>query len=350
MSMPLRILLIEDSDDDATLLVRELRRGGYAPEWRRVDTPAGLEAALDEAEWDALTCDWVMPHFSAPAALQLLRKRGCDLPTLIVSGEVGEEVAVSAMKSGAHDFVSKHRLTRLVPAIERELRESAERRALRRAEATLRQTQERLRAFIEQASDLIFTLDGEGRVTSVNAAVSDAIGYQPEELLGRSALDLVAPHHRARSAAALQRLHAGEPGEGFEFEVLHKHGEPRVLEIRGHTLRQDGAQLESFHIARDITERRRREAERARLSAALEQAPEPIAITDAHDTIIYLNPAGERLTGFSRADAGQPSARIRRQDSRLVRLAVTVSPIRDADGRIVDYVGRPTKADESLPR
>jgi sigma-B regulation protein RsbU (phosphoserine phosphatase) len=365
MATALRVLLIEDSDDDALLLLRELRRGGFDPIWQRVDTPEALHEALDGADWDLITCDWVMPKFSAPAALELLRARRCDVPVIIVSGEVGEEVAVSALRSGARDYVSKQKLTRLVPAITRELEEFADQRARRQAEASLRRAQDRLRIFFEQASDLIFTLDGEGRITSVNAAVREMLGYAPAELVGCVGLDLLAPEGRPQGLMALQGIRSGEPIERFEFDVLAKNGETRVLEIRGHAVHWADGPMETFHIARDVTERRRAEAERARLSAALEQAPEPIAITDADGTVVYLNPAGERLTGVSRAEAqGRPYATLsgsnggdgswsrsmiqRREDGSLVRIEVTVSPIRDAAGRIVNYVGG-LRDDEDAP-
>ena len=298
---PLRILLIEDSEDDAVLLLRELRRGGYAPQSLRVDTADALCAAL-ERDWDLVTCDWVMPKFSAPAALELLRQHGCELPVIIVSGEVGEEVAVSALKSGAHDYISKHRLTRLVPAVDRELREFADRQARRRAEAALGRAQERLQLFIDTATDLIFTLDDDARVTSVNAAVREVLGYEPDELIGRPGLDLLAPESRDIGRLGLEQVWRGEPIEHFEFETLTRDGQRRVLEIRGRAVHTLDGRIESFHIARDITERRRAEAERARLSAALEQSPEPIAVTDAEGALIYLNPAGERLTGLSSAE------------------------------------------------
>lgn len=360
MSTPLRVLLIEDSEDDALLLLRELRRGGFEPTWRRVETPQALHDALDGGEWDVITCDWVMPKFSAPAALELLRARRCDLPVIIVSGEVGEEVAVSALRSGARDFVSKQKLTRLVPAITREREEYADQQARRHAEASLRRAQDRLRVFFEQASDLIFTLDGDGRVTSVNEAVRELLGYTPAELVGRTGLELLAPGGRAQGLAALQSLRAGAPIERFEFDVLAKDGRTRVLEIRGHAVHWADGPMETFHIARDVTARRRAEAARATACVALEQAPEPIAITDAEGAVVYLNPAGERLAGVSRAEAlGRPYTALagpegswsraviqRRQDGSLVRIEVTVSPIRDAAGRIVDYVGR--SADDAV--
>ncbi|HXQ20781.1 MAG TPA: ATP-binding protein [Candidatus Acidoferrales bacterium] len=152
MSVPLRVLLIDDSEDDAALVLRELRHGGYEPTWERVDCAPALADALARQKWDLITCDYVMPSFSAPEALKLIHDRRIDVPVIIISGQVGEEVAVTAMKAGAHDYVSKHKLMRLCPAIERELHEAEVRRARRQAER-------RTAALLEVATDISGTLD-----------------------------------------------------------------------------------------------------------------------------------------------------------------------------------------------
>ncbi len=136
--MPLRALIVEDSEDDALLLVQHLREGGYAPRWRRVDTPEALAAAIEAEEWDIVFADYTMPRFSGTRALALIRERGLDMPFIFVSGTIGEEIAVQAMKSGAHDYVMKNNTKRLLPAIERELREAQLRRGRKRAEEALR--------------------------------------------------------------------------------------------------------------------------------------------------------------------------------------------------------------------
>ena len=135
MSTPLRVLLIEDAEDDAELLLRTLRRGGYAPTATRVDTEAAFVAALDAQAWDLIIADYALPQFSGLAALRLLQARGGDVPFIVVSGAVGERVAVEAMKAGAHDYLMKDNLTRLVPAVERELREAEVRRERERTAA-----------------------------------------------------------------------------------------------------------------------------------------------------------------------------------------------------------------------
>ena len=134
MSTPLRVLIVEDSEDDAALLVRELRRGGYDPSFLRVDTAGGMKAALDSHLWDVIICDHSMPLFSAPAALSILQEAHLDLPFIIASGTIGEEAAVNAMKSGAHDYILKDNLARLIPAIDRELREAVVRKGRREGE------------------------------------------------------------------------------------------------------------------------------------------------------------------------------------------------------------------------
>jgi two-component system cell cycle sensor histidine kinase/response regulator CckA len=138
MSEPLRVLIVEDSKDDALLIARELRRGGYDLQMERVDTPQGFGAALAGQTWDVIIADYSMPRFSGLAALEMLRKSELDLPFVLVSGTIGEEIAVAAMKAGAHDYVLKDNLARLEPAVRRELQEIQVRRARKRAEQLLR--------------------------------------------------------------------------------------------------------------------------------------------------------------------------------------------------------------------
>src|SRR5213079_1887820 len=137
MHVPLRVLIAEDSEDDVRLLLRELQRAGYEPTHERVDNPAAMTAALDRHAWDLVIGDYSMPVFSGPAALALLRARDLDTPFIFVSGTIGEDVAVEAMKAGAQDFLTKGNLRRLIPAIQRELRDTEVRRERRRAQTAL---------------------------------------------------------------------------------------------------------------------------------------------------------------------------------------------------------------------
>ena len=138
MGKPLRVLLVEDSEDDALIVLHELRRGGYDLTSERVQTALAMNAALDKHAWDIVIADYVMPSFSAPDALVLLKSKGFDVPFIVVSGKIGEDIAVATMKAGAHDYIMKDSLKRLNAAVERELREAVERRERRRADDAIR--------------------------------------------------------------------------------------------------------------------------------------------------------------------------------------------------------------------
>lgn len=135
MKTKLNILIVEDAPDDAVLMTRELERADYDVTSKRVETEAALKEALAQETWDAVLCDYTLPRFSGTKALQIVNQTDADLPFIYVSGTIGEEVAVEAMKSGAHDYVLKSHLARLVPAVERELREAKIRREHRILEA-----------------------------------------------------------------------------------------------------------------------------------------------------------------------------------------------------------------------
>ncbi len=139
MSIPLRLLLVEDSERDAQLVLRNLRQGGYEPAHLRVQTALDLKASLSNREWDVVVADHSLPGSDSLSALLLVREAGLDLPFLIVSGTISDEEAVRAMRAGAHDYIFKDSLARLVPAVRRELLEAAERRCRQRAEAALHQ-------------------------------------------------------------------------------------------------------------------------------------------------------------------------------------------------------------------
>ena len=154
MNKSLRLLVVEDLEDDALLLLRHFRRAGYEIVSQTVDSSSAFRAALADAKWDLILADYSLPGFGALGALKILRETGQDLPFVIVSGVVGEETAVAAMKAGAHDFLLKDRLERLVPAVERELAEAEVRREHRRVEADRQRLITELQAALAQVKTL----------------------------------------------------------------------------------------------------------------------------------------------------------------------------------------------------
>src|ERR671916_1154466 len=274
MGLPLRVLLVEDSEDDALLLVRMLRRGGYDPTWERVETAAAMEAALDGRSWDLVISDHSMPAFSSLAALGLLRRKGfVDLPFIIVSGRIGEDAAVSAMKAGADDYLMKDNLARLNSAIERELRDAEVRRERRQAE-------EKYRSIFENAVEGIFQTTVDGRFLTANPAMARMLGYEsPEELLGaisniRDQLYLEPERREEFYQLALRDGFVS----GFEVQMRRKDGGTVWVSANARAIYDAGGDISGYEgTVENITERKRaeealrqiREAERRRIAREL---------------------------------------------------------------------------------
>jgi PAS domain S-box-containing protein len=190
MGIPLRTLIIEDSEDDALFVVRVLQKGGYDPEYERVETADAMREALERGTWDIIISDYNMPHFSGYAALELYKERGFDFPFIIVSGVIGEEIAVAAMVSGAHDYVMKNNLPRLIPAIQRELRDAESRRGRKQVVEELYRMNELLTSIVENIPNMIFLKDAKDlRFVRFNQAGEDLLGYSREDLLGKNDYD-----------------------------------------------------------------------------------------------------------------------------------------------------------------
>src|SRR5690242_688094 len=158
MTYPLHILMVEDSTSDADSLLREIQRGGYDPIYKLVDTEEAMRAELERQLWDIVISNYTMPRFNALAALHLTKQHDPDLPFIIASSDNGEEIAVEAMRAGAQDYVLKSNPSRLLPAIERELRERIVRRAGRQAQRELEENESRLRAIVSNIPGVVFQL------------------------------------------------------------------------------------------------------------------------------------------------------------------------------------------------
>ena len=205
MRKPLRLLMVEDSENDAELLLLELNRGGYQVSHVRVDTEDAMARALREQHWDIIISDYYMPSFDAQAALKVLHESKVGIPLIVVSGTIGEETAVQALQAGARDFLLKGRLARLIPAIERELREHEVGIARERAERALRESEERYRRIVETTNEGVWWLDAKGRTTFVNRQMAALLGHDVPSILGRPILDFVHTESRALLASSLER-------------------------------------------------------------------------------------------------------------------------------------------------
>jgi len=252
MGVPIRLLLVEDSEDDAQLLLRELKRGGYQPAHERVATEASLAAALDRQEWDLVIGDHSMPGFSGIAALVLVRGRGLDVPFISVSGTLTEDMAVAAMKAGANDWVTKGQLKRLIPAVERELRDA-------KARATLRATEASYATMVEHAPVPIYRSTPDGRILAVNDALVRLLGYASadEVLQLRMARDVYAdPAERQR---LLDRdVQSDRVYDELEATWKRQDGRLLTLQLSVRTIRNALGHVDYYEtFVHDLTEQRR---------------------------------------------------------------------------------------------
>lgn len=262
MHSHLQLLIVEDLEDDMLLILRELRQGGYRLDYVRVETPEAMQAALDRTTWDLIIADYTLPKFSAPEALKLVQRQQQDLPFIIVSGTIGEEIAVAAMKAGAHDYIFKGNLARLVPAVERELREAKERQKRHQAELALRESEEKIReqaALINIASDAIFVCDFSNQITFWNQGAERLYGWSAGEVIGKDIRTLLGQD--LEDSEMLQTVLEKGEWQG-ECQKLNKTGQIVIVATRCTLVRGEVGEARSILIVdTDITEKKLLEAQ-----------------------------------------------------------------------------------------
>ncbi len=259
MDKPLRVLLIEDSEDDAVLILRELRKAGYTPLSERVETEYTMRSALSSQKWDIILSDYNMPEFCAAEALSVYRECGIEIPFIIVSGAVGEEKAVQLMKEGAHDYVMKDNLKRLVPAIERELKESEDRKSRKIAEDSYRKSD-----FIVNASrDMMALINRSGIFETVNSSFCKIFGKErQQEIVGHSVSEIWGQEvYEQKIKPCLERCQNGEDintEDWFDMEGMGT----QCLEISYIPYRNsNGVVTHAIMAAHNITNRKMAEQE-----------------------------------------------------------------------------------------
>lgn len=263
--MPLlRVLVVDDSEADTFLLLHQLRRSFRIPEYRRVDRPETFLQALDEREWDVIICDFRMPLFDGFAALKLYKEAKKDIPFIVVSGMIGEDAAVGMMKAGAHDYLLKDNLARLVPAIEREMREAEERRRRHRAE----QARAHLAAIVASSDDAILSTSLDGTILTWNAAAEQMFGYTGSEIRGQP-ISMLIPSEPENSES-LEYHH--EQVRRRSTIGRRKDGSLVHLSLTISPIRDQHGITSTSTIARDITEMKQAEAEREKLLTELQRA------------------------------------------------------------------------------
>ena len=278
MGQSLRILLIEDSEEDAFLLVRELLRGGYEPLFERVASAEAMITALERQTWDVIISDYVIPGFGGLQALGLYHERKLDAPFIVVSGHIGEDIAVAAMRAGADDYLMKDRLARLGPAIARAMEKAEIRRAHRRSNDALSASEERFRQLAENigAAFLMFerpTESSPGTISYVSPAYESIWGCLRERLFAdpESWVKAICEEDRPRVQQALSRMAQGDFSE--EFRVLRHHGELRWVHLRTFPVHNEAGQVYRVAaLAEDTTARKQSEQQLRDTNAMLSES------------------------------------------------------------------------------
>ncbi|PKN51053.1 MAG: hypothetical protein CVU55_13010 [Deltaproteobacteria bacterium HGW-Deltaproteobacteria-13] len=309
---PLRALIVDDSENDALLIIRELKKGGYNPVYERVETAAVMEKSLKDGTWDIILCDYNMPKFNAPSALAILKKANIDTPVIIVSGTIGEETAVECMRLGAQDYIMKDRFSRLCPAIARELEEARVRKSKKQTEESLWKSEERYRKITKCIPDLIWTMDLSGRFIYANEAVERTHGWTVDEYLKLTLQDLVSPQQAAKNAALLEEKLAemNDPSYDrnstltYESEEIRKDGSTFWAEVTATFLwSDDDKPIGVIGITRDITEQKRardilQESEK-KYKMLAEKMNDIVWIADMDLRTLYITPSVKTVLGFS---------------------------------------------------
>jgi PAS domain S-box-containing protein len=261
MGKPLRVLMVEDSEDDALLVFRALKNGGYDPEYERVQSAETMRAALREMTWDVILCDYLLPQFNGLAAIALLKESGIDIPLIIVSGAIGEETAVDCMRFGARDYVMKDNLLRLVPAIERELREAESRVNLKRMGEALRESDANYRQLFDDSPTAIYQIDFRtGKFLKANDVVCEYLGCRQEDITSLTPYDFMTQESQKLFLERLNKMAlCDKVPEDPEYEMVDKNGKRRWLQLSSKNIYDSEGLAGADVVAHDITERKRAE-------------------------------------------------------------------------------------------
>jgi diguanylate cyclase (GGDEF)-like protein/PAS domain S-box-containing protein len=321
MPEPLRVLILEDRPDDAELIAEHLRDAGLIVIWERVDTEAAFAAKLHTG-LDLIIADYHLPQFSAPRALDMLKKLDLDIPFIVVSGTVGENAAVAVMRSGARDYVFKENLSRLRPVVEREVRAAVERKAARAAQG---ESLRRLGSIFDSALDGVVTMGADGVITDWNPMAETIFGWPRSEAVGRPVSETIIPL-RYRGAHKVGLRHFLATGEGpvlnkrLELAALHRDGHEFPIELSISATSSGGSHLFSAFV-RDITERHRAEedlrASEERYRQIVETAFEGVWVIDSNNLTTFVNQRLADMLGYAREEMlGKPVLDFMEPDAR----------------------------------
>jgi len=256
MKQSLKILHLEDSVADAELVKETLISGGIDCDIVRVDSYDDFIHALDTYEFDIILLDYSLPTFDGLAAIEVIKEKSPDIPTIFVTGSMGEELAIETLKSGATDYVLKESLGRLLPSVNRALTEAEDHKMRFKAEEAKKESEARYRRLIENAPDVIFSLGSDKTILSLSPAFENLTGWSRDEWLQKPFVPLIHPEDISLAFEKFQQVFRGETPSPFELRFLSKNGDYLFSEMLVTPWIRDGKVIEAYGIARDVTERK----------------------------------------------------------------------------------------------
>lgn len=369
-SIPLRILILGDSEKDARLLLKELHKGGYNPIFKRVKAARTLKSALSKEAWDVVVADYSLRRLSGLEALRLIKKNDLDLPVIIISNKAGEKAAVECIKAGAHDYIRRNRLFMLGNIIKHALREVDLSRLEKKAESELEESRELLENIFSNIHFLVAYMDTAFNFIRVNDAYARHGRHSPDFFIGKNHFDLYPDEENEKIFR--QVVETGEPYTAFERPFEYPDQPDRGVTYWDWTLqplKDEKGRVDSLILSLvDVTSRKMAEMERIRLATALENASEGVMITDMQALIKYANPAFLNTCGYTKEELVGKSASLlmsdkhdeefyksirdviwkgeswrgkitrKKKDGTLYDVEMTLSPIPDNKGTVAHYV------------
>lgn len=370
MSKRLKILLLEGAVEDAQRVMDALHRGGLKADVEHLRAGDGLPSLLEQQHFDIILSNFRLPDISALDVLATVHRMQLDLPVIVLSDGIGEELAITAMHAGAHDFITKANLNRLIPAIERELEEQALHREHQVAQAALCESEQRFRQLTENLGEVLWLLDTQSGEMIYLSPAFEEVWEQPLSHMQNNTeflLETVHPEDFHYIQQVLQEL--GWLGFNAEYRILLPDGATRWINTASFPIRDEvGKTYRVAGLSIDISERKQLAAEREMMSRALEQSADAVMITSVDGSIVYVNAAFEEVSGYTQDEVlgrnpgflksgfqesefyarlwknlinGLPFTDIfinRRKDGELYYEAKTITPVRGSNGDLTHFV------------